>query len=448
MSEPTPQKSDATLGGKAPPPATGAILGGLAGARQRLESETLVARRAALVDALQYGEQGAELVIQALNALDEKIQRATARILRDQGGEEGKKILLEHEPLSYFTTLADWRFESYNSRVGVTDPKNNAYVVRMTTSGRSGSSSTSPERYDLSQFKALIEDLRVKEVEALVFKLDSYYWDYYHAFGVALKALLEAKSSFPNLIALSIGANESDYSFEFRTSELRIFGVRSLLESFPKLEVLQVFGCFGGYDIEESYTLECEGLRHEHLKTLIIETSDITQANIAQICSIDLPELEYFELWFGRKRNYDSARLPLAPIFAGKVYPKLRCLGLCSSEEADALLLDVIGSPLIDQLAVLNLKMGTLADLDIEPLLIEPLLDISFFSDLPLPLNLKVLDISGNNLSRTGLAQLRQQPYQTISTCQFSKDEYGYYTNVSSESLEGRILDRHSALYG
>jgi hypothetical protein len=300
----------------------------------------------------------------------------------------------------------------------------------MTNSGRSGRSGETPV-YDLSQFESLLKDSRVKDIQALVFQIDYNYWDKEHTFGAALEAIYEAKALFPNLKALFVGDSEGDRAPEFKKSKVSVFDIRPFLEAFPNLEILQVFGFFGDYN---GYTLECEGLRHEHLKTLIIETADITQTNIAQLCSMDLPALEYFELWFGRNHGYNSALAPLEDILAGDTYPNLKYLGLCSSEEIKTLVQAVAHSPLMQKLAVLDLKMGVLNDSGIGPLL-----------DQTLTSNLKVLNVSGNDLSQDGLTHLTQQHFQVISSHQISPEEY--YSDEEEENYENRLMTRHSALY-
>jgi hypothetical protein len=104
MSELNSHESDAVLGGQNPPPVNAAILGGLAGIKQRLESESLRARLHALTDATQYGSDGIDLLLQSLTDDDEDICRLARRLLRNQTGEAGKEALLGEDPLSYFTT--------------------------------------------------------------------------------------------------------------------------------------------------------------------------------------------------------------------------------------------------------------------------------------------------------------------------------------------------------
>lgn len=328
-------------------------------------------------------------------------------------------------PLNYFTTLADWRREYYNRQVGIVDPENSAYVVRMGYSKRD-------QPYDLSQFEALLQDPRLAEIQALVLQTDYNYWDQRHTFKPALAAICDAKSMFPSLKALFIGDVVGDRAPEFKRSKVQIFDIGSLLTAFPKLEVLQVAGYLGTSD--ENYSLRCQGLRHEHLKSLIIETADITQDNIEQICSMDLPELEYFELWFGRDYQYRNALLPLAPIFSGNTYPKVKYLGICSYEATKTLVAEISKAPIMKRLVVLDLKMGTLVDDDLEPLL-----------DSSITENLKVLNVTGNKLSQEAIAKLAQQSYQIISSHQFGLQDYKYPEN--EEGYEERRMSRHDALY-
>jgi hypothetical protein len=284
MSKSNPENSDAVLGGQNPPPVNAAILGGLAGAQQRLESESILAKLQALKDSIKYGTDGINLSLQALSDPNEDVKRVARRLLRSQAGEEGKAALLEREPLSFCPTLADWRWEIYTPEVGIIDPENNAYIVRLSISLNQNRQPI----YDLSEFEALIEDPKIWELQALIFQVDSCMY----SFGIALEAICDAKNLFPHLCGLFVGDSTNENP-EYHQSSLGVFDIKPFLEAFPDLEVLQIHGHFA------EYTLECAGIKHHKLKTLIIETADISEENLRQISAIEAPNLEYFELWLG-----------------------------------------------------------------------------------------------------------------------------------------------------
>ncbi|OUL28748.1 hypothetical protein [Nostoc sp. 106C] len=62
-----PRKYDAVLGGELLPPVTSIVLGGLEGVQNRLKSSVVEAQVAALSEALNYGDAGLEILIQALH---------------------------------------------------------------------------------------------------------------------------------------------------------------------------------------------------------------------------------------------------------------------------------------------------------------------------------------------------------------------------------------------
>lgn len=62
-----PKEYDAILGGQNTAPINAAVLGGIQGVKHRLSSHVIEHQISALLEALNYGEQGLVLVIQALN---------------------------------------------------------------------------------------------------------------------------------------------------------------------------------------------------------------------------------------------------------------------------------------------------------------------------------------------------------------------------------------------
>jgi hypothetical protein len=90
MSDLNPNESDLVLGGQNPPPANAAILGGFAGAKQRLKSESIAEKLWALNNAVQYGDKAIDLALEALTDEAHEVRRLAKRLLRDRLGEAGK----------------------------------------------------------------------------------------------------------------------------------------------------------------------------------------------------------------------------------------------------------------------------------------------------------------------------------------------------------------------
>jgi COMPASS component SWD3 len=107
-----PKDNDAVLGGQAPP--TGAVLGGLAGIRQRFAHITIEQQIAILSEAINYGQPGLELVIQVLlgaefaNSL--QLQQAAYGLLRDRPESSVQAALRAYNPYPYFKCLATYPY--------------------------------------------------------------------------------------------------------------------------------------------------------------------------------------------------------------------------------------------------------------------------------------------------------------------------------------------------
>jgi WD domain, G-beta repeat len=385
----TPCPADAVLGGQAPPPVNAAVLGGLAGVRQRLESESSIAKIRALNDAIEYGDRGVDLAIQALSDPAPEIRRLAIRLLRTQAGEKGKEILLDLEHGSYFTTLHDWHVETYNPEIGIIDPENNAYVVTLPHSHEM-------YHYDLSQFQSLVRDPKISEMQGLIFLIQSYHRNFHLSFAEVMEAICDASHLFSNLKALYIGGFGVKRPKPYQ-NPLKVFDIGPFLEAFTNLEVLHIFGNF--YRVE----LECDGLRHNNLKTLIIEAADLTDRHLESIASMHLPNLEYLQLWLGNNERQTPPKniiQPLKPILSDNATPKLKYLGLCAHEgDTDSLINDLLSTPLMSQLAVLNFESGNITDRGAHLL-----------HNCPHFTRLKLLTVINNSISPDTLAEL--QMYQ------------------------------------
>ncbi len=166
-----------------------------------------------------------------------------------------------------------------------------------------------------------------------------------------VKTLTEASVKLPALRALFIGDIISE---EFEISWIEQSDMAPLFVAYPELEH---FGVRGGTG------LRFGPLNHSLLCSLVVESGGLDVSVVRDITSSSLPELEHLELWLGTEDYGANAEMvDLAPILSGKLFPKLRYLGLRDSELADAIAAAVANSPLLERLRVLDLSLGTLSD--------------------------------------------------------------------------------------
>ncbi|MEH2219718.1 MAG: HEAT repeat domain-containing protein [Nostoc sp.] len=300
----------------------------------------------------------------------------------------------------FFIKGENWKFQQFNPQVGITDADNHAYAIQFTAENRSKS-------MNLEMFNILLEDHQVSKIQALIFQIGYEKWLNENVlFGIILEALSDACEKLPNLKALFIVDIEQH---EYRKSKLAVFDIRPILETFPNLQLLQVYGEL------TKYPLECKSLRHDNLKTLIIETADISNENFAQICGLELPKLEYLELWLGRQlRNETFIIDNLIPILFGESFPNLAYLGLRSSEFSDLLAENIVQSPIIERLLVLDLSMGNLSNYGANALLNCPAIN-----------QLHTLNISNNCVSESMVQRLLQLNCQVIADDQEDEVDRG-----------------------
>lgn len=387
-----PQEFDAVLGGKAPPPVEGIVLGGLEGVKHRLTNPVVEARVAALSEALNYGEAGLDLVIGALKDELRQVHCSAYRLLRQRVEPQVKIALQEYKPWNlmerlringypeHITTFANRRVEEFDPITGITDPVGIAYAVRI-------SSRWNEQEYITDKLERLLQDPQASSLEALVIGA----WD-----GNIVDKLIAASSQLKSLKAVFIGDITSD---ECEISWIRQSDISPVLAAYPKLEVLQVRGGEG---------LEFSPLQHNHLETLIVETGGLSCSTIQQICALNLPELEHLELWLGANVYGGNSSLEdLTPILFDVVFPNLTYLGLRNSEYSDDIADAIVRrrgaacrqtSPLMNSISVLDLSMGTLSDRGAEVLL-----------NCPAVQQLDILNLSANFLSNGMKASLSLQ---------------------------------------
>lgn len=173
-----------------------------------------------------------------------------------------------------------------------------------------------------------------------------------------LQQLIKHRKKLPNLKALFVGDmtyEENEISWIIQTD------YTPFLNAFPKLELLRVRG---------SDNLQFSQLKHNRLKTLIIECGGLPSFIIESIINAHLPALQHLELWLGIKEyGFDGNLQTIKPLFKEGLFPKLRYLGLRDSDIVDDIAIEIANAPILDQLEILDLSLGTLTDKGAQALL-------------------------------------------------------------------------------
>ena len=208
-----------------------------------------------------------------------------------------------------------------------------------------------------------------------------------------IKTLVNGKDRLPSLAAIFVGDITSE---ENEISWIKQCDLSPLLQAFPKLQLLRSRGGDG---------LQLTVPQHKNLRALAMETGGLDVDVIRSICTSDFPNLEYLELWLGTDEygaNYGVA--DLQPILSGKLFPKLKYLGLRNCQRADELAGVVVNSPLIRRIETLDLSLGVLTDEGARALLM-----------LPLGTTLKKLNLHYNFIGADMARQLKALPL-TVDT--------------------------------
>ncbi len=411
-----PQKFDAVHGGEAPPPIQGAVLGGIEGVKQRLASSEEEARVAALSEAINYGEAGLDLVIKALEDKSRKVRKTATSLLREKKSNKAItalhnfKFWIDFERLDeysfYAKNFANRKVIEFDRQTSITDTVNTAYALR-TFYKRNMFGSWDFQMKTADKLKKILQDSRANEIEALVFGL----WTDDRTSASIVNALVAASQTLTNLKAVFVG-DIQDLEY-YMIPSIRQSNFSPLLEAYPNLEVLQVRGTnrpdMG--DIGLEFT---PALRHDKLKALIIESGGISRLSINQICKLELPALEYLELWLGSDSyGGDSSINDLIPIISG-VFPKLKYLGLRKSAYSYDIAFRIVNSPIVENLVELDFSMGTLGDDGA-----EALLNCSAINQLD------TLNVSDNCLTDWMIERLNQLEMEVISSNQkYFEDRY------------------------
>ncbi|GAA4484157.1 STM4015 family protein [Rhodococcus olei] len=171
-------------------------------------------------------------------------------------------------------------------------------------------------------------------------------------------ALTAAAGELSALRSLFIG----DMTFEdCEISWIVQSDVTGLLSAFPQLTHLGVRG---------GTQLALHPVRHENLRSLVIESGGLPADVVRAVAASDLPGLTDLELWLGTEEyGGDSSAEDLAPILSGEKFPRLTRLALSNSDHQDAIAAAVAAAPIVPQLHTLDLSKGVLLDTGAEALL-------------------------------------------------------------------------------
>ncbi|MGB3760354.1 MAG: HEAT repeat domain-containing protein [Rivularia sp. (in: cyanobacteria)] len=415
-----PNQYDAVLGGNAPPPIHGAVLGGIEGVKRRLASSNVEAQFAALNDALNCDKEGLNIVIKALEDNRRKVREAAVELLQDRNEPQAKLALenykfwdgfekLYGQPYGHSTTFANRKVIEFDPKTGITDTANTAYALRASYHYRSWRKEVSISIEEkLEKLQQRRQKRLAKNVKALVFG-DS---------PNPEQAIFTALEKFINVKAIFIGDIQDE---ECMISMISLPCLSPILKASPQLEILKLRGRVDRY--KEVFNPH---LKHENLKAIIIESGGLSWEFITQLCQLELPALEYLELWLGRKSYGGNSSIEdLMPIISGK-YPKLKYLGLRNSQYSDDIACTLADSPIIENLIELDLSMGTLSDKGAKALL-----------DCSAVYQLDTLDISKNYLTDEMVKRFKQLDIEIIDM-----EEEQYYFD------EGDFIDERYCTVG
>ncbi|QEL17964.1 STM4015 family protein [Limnoglobus roseus] len=224
-----------------------------------------------------------------------------------------------------------------------------------------------------------------------------------------VEALIGAKDRMPNLTALFFGDITCE---ECEMSWIQHGDVSPLLPAFPKLEQFRIRGTTG---------LTFGKLSHPNLRWLAIESGGLSEDVLGEVWTADLPRLEHLELWLGDDGygGIDTVD-PLAPLLSGKLFPKVKQLGLRNSCIANAVAQAIVASPLLARLEVLDLSLGNVDDVGAEALLASPGVA-----------KLRHLDLHHNYISDAMAERLQQLGVQVDLSDREEADEDDRYVTVS-----------------
>ncbi len=257
---------------------------------------------------------------------------------------------------SHLEEFAGLRVRDYVPAKGIIDPVHTAYRVAVDHDDVE----IGKIRFN-DVFAKFLSDRNIGCLKALVIGT-------WHAYSDTdsseiVEFLVSSSAKMKDLSALFIGdvvRSEQEISW-IRQSDLS-----ALWAAFPKLKHFKVRGGEG---------LVLGRLKHNELQSLVVESGGLRREVVRQIATAQLPRLEHLEIWLGSDWYGGNATVDdLEPFLSDKLFPKLKTLGIRNFRFTDAMAQKIAVSPVLKQLQVLDLSLGTLGDdgaLRIDPLALD-----------------------------------------------------------------------------
>jgi hypothetical protein len=249
--------------------------------------------------------------------------------------------------------------ELFRIEEGIVDPASFAYNIRYLEEEDNG-----PPFWE-EKWLAFINDPRVSEVSALVIGGDLEQVMMGESCAEEIESLVSGREKLPALKSLFLGGNDTVYD----DGELlfSLPDVSPIFLAFPQLEELRLYG----WTREEEFQIGT--IHSEVLRSLSIATALLEPRILHDLWRAHLPALEHLELWLYDTYHDNPPTIDdLAPLFSGKLFPRLRHLTLCLSQIEDDLAVALAASPLLERLKVLELSWGIFTDRGAQALLASP----------------------------------------------------------------------------
>lgn len=331
MTDINPRKSDLVLGGQNPPPVDAAVLGGEDGRQKRLQHKRL-----------QKFWQNFEY--------------------------------LNGRPHRHTINFADRQVVNFEPNLEILNPQEIAYAIRV--SGRNYENESIHNKLN-----ALIDNEHVSQIEALVFGF-CYYADDHGL--IPINFLANNVNKLTGLKSIFLGDIENG---EMMISDICQGDISSILTGYCNLELLHIRGGSGRYSRDRG-RLHFTKVKHDKLKALRIESGGLNHETLVNLNQLDLPALEYLELWLGREEYGGNSKIDdLIAIISGDKFPKLKYLGLRNCEYTNDIASELVKSSFTKKLTEVDLSMGTLENEEFIKLINCPTID-----------ELDILNVSGNHI--------------------------------------------------